>query len=261
MKKYHYIYKTTNLINGKIYIGVHSTNKLIDGYIGCGIYRQSDAFNKKKKTRFYGFAHAVSKYGYDNFKKEILYFFKSASEAYHFEAKIVNKEFINNKNTYNIKIGGEVSPCSRGIKRTQKFKIQKSKSIKKYIDKLTELHSKEYILIDTITNKKYEVKNLSKFCREFNLSVDTLRSVVDGKTSLFMNRWWACKKENWTGSIKIKVSEKKPINGILYHKNGSYITFNSLREASDLTGADKSAISKVLRGLANQTAGWSCKKW
>jgi hypothetical protein len=51
------------------------------------------------------------------------------------------------------------------------------------------------------------------------------------------------------------------INGILYHKNGSYITFNSLREASNLTGADKSAISKVLRGLANQTAGWSCKKW
>lgn len=53
----HYIiYKTTNLINGKFYIGKHQTKNLNDGYIGSG----------KLLKR------AISKYGLDQFKTEII---------------------------------------------------------------------------------------------------------------------------------------------------------------------------------------------
>lgn len=50
------IYKTTNLINGKIYIGKHQTKNLNDGYIGSG----------KLLKR------AIKKYGLDQFKTEIV---------------------------------------------------------------------------------------------------------------------------------------------------------------------------------------------
>ena len=90
MKQYHIIYKTTNIVNNKIYIGLHSTNKLNDGYIGSG------KILKK----------AIKKYGKDKFVREILYLFRTRDEARKMEASIVTTEFCNRKDTYNLIEGG-----------------------------------------------------------------------------------------------------------------------------------------------------------
>ena len=55
MKKYYFTYKITNLLNGRFYLGMHSTEDLDDGYLGSGVAIQ----------------RAVRKYGKENFSKEV----------------------------------------------------------------------------------------------------------------------------------------------------------------------------------------------
>lgn len=99
--KYNYTYQTKNMVNGKTYLGVHSTDILDDGYIGCGIYREPTKGLKK-----YPFQRAVAKYGYENFEKEILCFFDTAEEAYEEEIFLVDEKWVESKENYNLALGG-----------------------------------------------------------------------------------------------------------------------------------------------------------
>ncbi len=104
------VYLTTNKINNKIYVGVHKTadpNKF-DGYIGNSInIFESNSELKNPKTLFH---KAVKKYGYSAFVRSTIQIFNSEEEALDFEAKIVNQEFINREDTYNITLGGGIPP-------------------------------------------------------------------------------------------------------------------------------------------------------
>lgn len=105
------VYKTTNLINGKIYVGVHRTNPdIFDGYIGCGVF--SEIKNRKNKLK--GFPKAVQKYGYNNFKREILFIYPDTPEgeadAYDKERDIVDIDFVKSSYTYNLIVGGKYKP-------------------------------------------------------------------------------------------------------------------------------------------------------
>lgn len=91
-KKHNYVYKITNLLNNKIYIGVHSTDDLNDGYMGSGT----------------AITNAIKKYGVENFKKEILVDFDTAEVAYRMEKMLVDEKFVKRKDTYNAIVGGIV---------------------------------------------------------------------------------------------------------------------------------------------------------
>jgi hypothetical protein len=61
-----------------------------DGYMGSGV----------------ALKRAMSKYGRENFKKEVIKFFNSEEEAYLYEKEIVNEDLIKNNLCYNITLGG-----------------------------------------------------------------------------------------------------------------------------------------------------------
>ena len=86
--KYFTIYKITNNINKKYYIGKHITNDPYDGYMGSG----------KAILR------AIKKYGKENFTKEILYFCVDENEMNLIEEHVVNPD---DKMSYNMNAGGK----------------------------------------------------------------------------------------------------------------------------------------------------------
>jgi len=58
VKNFGYIYKTTNMINGKIYIGQHKSNNFDLNYIGSGI-------NIKRAIKKFGAFHTYKKAVYN----------------------------------------------------------------------------------------------------------------------------------------------------------------------------------------------------
>lgn len=106
----HIVYCTTNLKNGKIYIGVHKTTNPyeFDGYIGNGVKVPKDGrpFHINKPTT--AFRRAINKYGYQSFYRTTLAIFDTAEEAYKLEESLVTKEFLQSKVSYNAVKGGEI---------------------------------------------------------------------------------------------------------------------------------------------------------
>lgn len=84
------VYKITNSINNRIYVGAHRTENLNDGYLGSGYVIKS----------------AIRLYGKEFFNKELLFVFDNKEDMFAKEREIVNETFVNDPMTYNIKLGG-----------------------------------------------------------------------------------------------------------------------------------------------------------
>lgn len=105
------VYLTTNIINKKIYIGVHNTDNpyVFDGYIGCGINIYYPSSNAHPSCPFH---YAVKKYGFDAFVRNTIKVFDNRQDALNLERELVNEDFINRNDTYNITMGGGDPPRS-----------------------------------------------------------------------------------------------------------------------------------------------------
>ena len=107
---YYTIYKITNKLNNKFYIGKHKTNDLDDGYMGSGTLLQ----------------RAYQKYGTDNFTKEIILLCESETEMNLKEKELV---VVDPRISYNL-TGGGYGNWNHINKNNDRYKKDKSKGRK-----------------------------------------------------------------------------------------------------------------------------------
>lgn len=100
------IYKTVNLVNNKFYIGKHQCSVLEDGYLGSGV----------------ALKEAITKYGKENFKREILFIFDNEVDMNSKEKELVTIDLVNDPNCYNLTVGGEGGPVFLGKHHSEQTK-------------------------------------------------------------------------------------------------------------------------------------------
>lgn len=143
-----YIYKTTNKINQKIYIGKHQSSEYDDKYFGSGkILRR-----------------AIEKYGLDNFTNEIIDTADTDEELNEKEKYYI--EYYKNsygKDCYNLAKGGDGGDV---------FKYQTPEDKKQFVDKMTIINKQRCNTEDfknklsKATSKRYEDINERKLHSE-----------------------------------------------------------------------------------------------
>ena len=130
-KKFNFVFITTNLINGKQYVGDHSTDDLecskTKNYLGSG------------RPHFY---NAKKKYDLSNFKREILEFFPTKLEAFNAQEKYIKEYDTLAPNGYNIspKGGHNVNGCWSEESKQKLSVSKKGKSLSNKGKPLSEEH-------------------------------------------------------------------------------------------------------------------------
>ena len=156
-KKYHFIYKTTNLLSGRYYIGMHSTDDLNDGYLGSGTYLK----------------RSINKHGKENHSIEILEFVNSRKELAAREKEIVSLQEIAKKKCMNLKVGGEggfskedwekgQKVVSALLKERWKDPEYREKMIRVRQEGVKRLHREGKVKYDTFTGKKHSPETIQK---------------------------------------------------------------------------------------------------
>lgn len=158
----HYLYKTTCVITGRYYIGMHSTTNLNDGYMGSG-----------KRLRY-----SIRKYGKENHIKEILEFFDSRELLVEAEKTAITTDMLCDKMCMNIMSGGTGGDTfsymsdekkkiildnlrfhskERWLSSDFRKKIHASAS-----NNMKKAHSERKIKYDTFTGRKHKPETIEK---------------------------------------------------------------------------------------------------
>lgn len=196
-KKFNYVYVTTNLINGKQYVGDRSCNcePEKDKYLGSG--------------RPY-FENAKIKYGKENFKKEILEKFDTKKEAFNAQEKYIIQFNTLFPNGYNIspKGGHGVKDCfaeeskqkisrklqGHSVSEKTRLKIKKTRKLKgiepwnkgKKLSPLSEEHKQHISASGTgLKRKEGSGDNISKGLKGRKLSLKHIEKIRKKQRKVF----------------------------------------------------------------------------
>lgn len=230
---YGFIYKTTNNVNGKMYIGKRTYDK--DGkwatYLGSGILIR----------------RAIQKYGEENFSRDILQVCKDKDELNSSEKYWIDYYNATQSDMfYNISSGGDGGNTIAGYTSEQLIDYKERKSVIHKITSakgedsggaiLTEKEVKE--IIQMILDGKYD----DEISDDYDVAISTVQDIRHHRTWKELTDGIEFPKINRrNGDVRKAVCQ--------YDENGQYInTFCSAVEAEKLTGISKKLISAVCHG-------------
>tara|TARA_R110000824_G_scaffold159803_4_gene334289 strand:+ start:2047 stop:2835 length:789 start_codon:yes stop_codon:yes gene_type:complete len=194
------VYKTTNMVNGRFYVGAHRTENPHDNYLGSGS----------------ALTGAIKKYGRTSFVKAVLFDFDNPGEMGAKEAEIVDVDFVDNPMTYNLVPGGhqgnsyyraleKVSSedlsawCTKGneVQRQMAvadptFRDPQRKAGSRVFKKL---HSEGRLRHDTFTGRKHSEESKAKM-RESS------RITSLGKRNSQYGTVWVCREGSRSRKVK-----------------------------------------------------------
>lgn len=192
------IYKITNIVNGKVYIG--QTTKTLEHRKAGHLQAAKDGLNRH-------LYNAMRKYGFENFKFEEICKTSSKSELNYLEAKYII-EYDSVRNGYNMGYGGDnnvmfsekVKSKHDAIMRTDDVRLKISKSMTEYRknNPFTPEHRKKisekmkgnkHFAGHTITQKHLDVLNNSHYksvhCEDVDGNIVAFFSTVQSAA-----KWW-----------------------------------------------------------------------
>ena len=214
-----FIYKTTNLINGKFYIGQHSTENLDDGYMGSGTYLKK----------------AFKKYGKENFKCEIIEIVNGSKDDLDNVEEFFIKHYIQKvgkKNMYNAT--EHASGCPKGHPAWNKGRSL-SEEIRK---KLSEVKKGRHRFEET-------KKKLSEANKGRHHSEESKKKISEVRKGI-----------QFSEETKKKMSEAHSKKILCIETN---VTYPSLSEAKRLTGVNIAGISNACNGKLKTAGGYHWK--
>lgn len=216
------VYLTINLINHYIYIGQHGiSGDGKDYYLGNGVYGNKPWTYKHPK---YPFQYAVKKYGPKNFYRITLATFDTQEEALHLESVLVNKQFLDRKDVYNIAEGGGRTPLT-------------SKKLYQY--------SLEGVFIQ-------EFESVRSMERLLGFNHGSVQNAIRFKSTSHGYLWSYEKHEALNVDEYCIYNRSRKL--YIYNKDRSFLQeVNSIKEATEVMGVLYTEINRALRtqGLCN----------
>lgn len=211
------IYITTNLINGKQYVGKHTTELLEDGYLGSG-----EILNK-----------AINKYGRNYFKRETIEICQTPEELDYKEIYWIKEKNTLAPNGYNVTKGGTGGDTFTNNPNKEQTRNRRSNGVKKYWDNLSEEDKEKRI--NLIRGKKRSNESKKKYSK-------AKKGIKKSPEHL----------ENLSKSLKKVKKGKRTYNQksvLMYDLEMNLIKeFESIQQAGRETGYNPYAICKICKG-------------
>lgn len=252
---YYTVYKITNLTNNMIYIGSHKTNNLDDGYYGSG--RKISA--------------EIKMIGKHNFAKEILSFHDSVDEMLIEEKRLVNREFIERSDTYNLIPGGGYNShgtvlVTNGLGKN--FRVDRNDP--DYISgKIFDPNRGKVMVADSVGNNYRLYRNdprilsgeLSPITKGKTLIIDIhgTKKWVDVKDPKFISGEYIHITKNRKVSDETKMRQKETIKNLKLNKGSKNSMYGRCFISNELTKETKTI--KKLEVDEWITAGWKLGRY